>query len=283
MARRFAGWKAALATVALMAGVATASTTTQGPAAIATEDEAAAWIAKQAADRRLLLLGEFHGTREIPRLVTRLVQHYAAGGPVLLGLEIDHREQGALDAYLRSDGGAAARTALGARAWWTRTDDQHDGRRSHDMLDLIEAVRRLRAGGADVALLAYDVNVDPPHADRDARDRAMATSIRVAHDALPRGRALVLTGNVHAMKARPSWLPAEAARPAGTWLGDLQPFSVRLMAREGTSWGCRAGTCGPRPADGRGARSQRTSGPYDAVVVLPRFTVARLVGAAVTH
>lgn len=71
-------------------------------------------IVGHAGTRRLILLGESHGTREIPDLVHALAAAYAPKGPVLLGLEIPHGEQLALDAYLRSDGGA--RHCAGARS-----------------------------------------------------------------------------------------------------------------------------------------------------------------------
>lgn len=270
---------------ALLAGCLIACSTLAAPAPSAVADAGIARAATELRDlagpRRLLLLGEFHGTREIPRLVARLAADYANDGPVLLGLEVDHREQAALDAYVRSDGAPAARATLARGRFWQRADDQHSALASHDVLELVEAVRRLRAAGRDVAVLAYDVSTDAARPDRDWRDRAMAARVRAAYRALPRGRLLMLTGNVHAMKQRPAYLPVQAARPAGTWLVDLDPFSVRLMARAGAFWGCMAGArCGPRPVDGAGTRTRAAEGEYDALVVLPRFTVARVIGAA---
>lgn len=233
-----------------------------------------------AGESRLLLLGEFHGTREIPQLVARLVDRYAGQGPVVLGLEIDRGEQRVLDGYMDSAGDEAARQSLRRRTWWHRTDTRHDGRRSHDMLALIEHMRRLRAGGADVAVLAYDVSGNATRGDVDARDRAMAAAIRTAVEVLPRGRVLMLAGNVHAMKERPGSLPAQAPRPAGTWLRDLHPFSVRITARAGHFWAAY-GPDDHRPAAADGARSRTgpATGAYDALVVLPEFTVAHLIGA----
>lgn len=240
---------------------------------------AATMIRGYAAERRLILLGEFHGTREIPRLVARLADGYAAEGPVRVALEVDHREQDAIDAFLRSDGGTDARAALEQRRFWQRPDDQHSALATHDVLDLIDAVRSLRARGRDVAVLAYDVSTDAPRPDPDWRDRAMAASVRTAFDALPRGRLLMLTGNVHAMKRRLGYLPAAAPLPAGVHLAPLQPFSVRITAHAGYSWGCARRPCGPAPADGHDAASGRRAGEYDALVVLPAFSVARLMGA----
>lgn len=228
---------------------------------------------------RLQLLGEFHGTREIPRLVTALVERESARGPVLLGLEIPHGEQASLQAYLDSDGDGAARRALRQRPWWTRSDDQHDGRRSEDMLALIESIRRLRASGRDVALLAYDVPPDAPRTDQDMRDASMARRIRAAHAALPGGYVVVLAGNVHAMLERPADAPPQMPQSMGSHLRDLSPMSIRITAREGAFWACPGGKgCGPSSADGHDARTGPSDGAYNYLVVLPRFTVAQLIG-----
>lgn len=237
-------------------------------------------IIEHAGTRRLILLGESHGTREIPDLVHALAAEYARREPVVVALEMPHGEQASLDAYLRSDGGMDARTTLPARAFWTRHDDQHDGRRSEDMLDLVEDVRRLRAIGHDVALLAYDMNPDAPRIDRDARDRFMARVIRTAYGSLSHGRVLVLGGNVHAMLERPSNAPPQMQTPMGAHLRDLLPVSVRIGAGRGQSWACiRPRPCGPVAAD----HSPRKTGPHPMPhtfgVMLERFTVARLIGA----
>lgn len=246
---------------------------------------AARAIRGHAGERRLVLLGESHGTREIPDLVETLATGYAQDGPVLVGLEVAYGEQASLDAYMASDGGAQARAALRERAYWTRHDDQHDGRRSEDMLDLIESMRRLRAGGRDVALLAFDMNPDTPRRDGDARNRFMAQVVRSGVRALPRGRVLILAGHVHAMLVRPSYAPPQMPTPTGVFLRDLDPASIRIGAKTGQSWACiTPRPCGPVPAD----RSPRRTGPHPLPhtfgVMLERFTVARLMGASsATH
>lgn len=249
------------------------------PETAATDDEAisrAAQVVRHVAGpRRLILLGELHGTREVPRLAAAVAAAYAQAGPVLLAVEIDHAEQRAIDVYLRSNGGPDARAALSSRPFWARTDVAHDGRRNHDLLDLFEQLRLLRSAGRDVAVLAFDVPRTPDH---HARDRAMATVLRASHRALPRGRLVVVTGNVHAMKERPSGAPAIMQVPAGAYLRDLQPVAFRVTARTGHFWACRQ-ACGPMPADGAGQRTGPSGGAYDHVIVLPRHRVARLMGA----
>jgi hypothetical protein len=265
--------------VALIGGVAMLA----GAAGDDTHRAADAIVA-HAANHRLVLLGEFHGTREIPLLVGDLVAHYAAAGPVQLALEIPRTEQAALDDAIHAATPDAARRLLLARDWWHARDDRHDGRRSLDMLDLVERVRRLRAVGRAVTLLAYDVPVDLSRDDADRRDREMAARIRADYLAHPATRVLVLSGNVHAMLARPADAPPQMPVPMGVHLRDLDPVSVRITARSGQSWACFAPRdCGPVDADGTRAEAGPTSGEYTDVVVLERFHVARLIGAPTAH
>lgn len=242
-------------------------------------DAAAANLQAAAGGHRLILLGEKHGTREIPDLVARLVAAYSAQEPVLLALEMPASEQPALHRYLRSDGSAQARSRLLATPFWTIQGDQHDGRRSHDMVDLVESVRRLRAQGRDVSLMAYDVERGPQRS-ANQRDQAMATRVRAAYAALPRGRLLVLGGNVHAMLARSPGAPAEMQVPMGHWLRDLSPWSVDIVARRGAFWGCRDG-CRAIDIDARWPPRTGTlaNDVFHHREALEEFRIARLIGA----
>ncbi len=241
---------------------------------------AADLIRSEAGSHRLILLGEKHGTREVPDLVAMLASSYAGEGALLLGLEIHRSEHAALKRYLDSDGGPWARDALRSTPFWQVQGTQHDGRRSRDMLDLVEHVRTLRASGRDIAILPYDVARDelPDDVpDPAARDRAMANNIRHAWSNLPRGRLLILGGNVHAMLERPADAPAEMQTPMGAWLRDLDPYSVDIVARSGAFWACLQ-QCGPLSSTAGAAVSGPTDGPYRLRVVLERFSVASLLG-----
>lgn len=144
---------------ATAAVIATASSPLPEQAATADDaiERAVQTVHAVSGGRRLMLLGELHGTREVPRLVAALAQHYAADGPVLVAVEIAYTEQDAIDVFLHSDGGTAARDALRGRPYWHRTDTAHDGRRNEDLIDLFDALCRLRRAGRDVAVLAFDV------------------------------------------------------------------------------------------------------------------------------
>ncbi|KRG49373.1 hypothetical protein [Stenotrophomonas beteli] len=243
-------------------------------------DDTAAQIRQHAGDHRMLVLGEFHGTRETPLLVRQLVDDYSRNGPVLLALELPRAENPVLRAYLESDGGATARQHLHGRAFWTVRDDQHDGRRSRDMLAMIEGLRVLKAQGRAIEVAGYDVN----HSDggSQARDDRMAAELRRLYRRLPDGaRMVVLTGNVHAMLQRPGGAPPEMqTRPMASALRDLDIYSVRLGAQRGETWAC-LDRCSARPLPEQAARGPRVDThagrQYDLWVWMPQLSVGALI------
>ncbi len=252
-----------------------------GMAVTAHADDTASQIRQHAADHRMLVLGELHGTRETPLLVRQLVDDYSRDGtPVFLALELKRAENPTLRDYLASDGGAAARQRLHGRAFWTVHDDQHDGRRSRDMLALIEDLRALKARGRAIDVVGYDVN----HSDgnNQTRDNRMAAELRRLYRRVPAGaRMLVLTGNVHAMLQRPAGAPPEMqTRPMASLLRDLDIYSVGLQAQHGQYWGC-AGTCMARSVPEQVARGPRVDThagrQYDLWVWMPQLSVGTLV------
>ncbi|MGV8961583.1 MAG: calcium-binding protein [Stenotrophomonas sp.] len=266
-------WMAAVV-VSMAWGTANAA-----PAAV--HDDAAAQIVAHAGDLRLVVLGEFHGTVETPLLVAELVEIYSRhDAPVRLALELPMSENAALARYLRSDGAAPAREALRQSPFWSVNDDQHDGRRSRDMLALIEAVRALREQGRDVSVAGYDRERDVSGGN-DARDALLATHLRQQFNALPvAARMLVLTGNVHAMRQRPADAPAQMQLwPMASHLLDLPLYSVRLEALQGEFWGC-APQCHAIALHPRDARAPTADAAperqYDLVIWMPKLSVARL-------
>lgn len=245
-------------------------------------DETAMQIRQHAGEHRLLVLGEYHGTRETPLLVRQLVDDYSRDGtPVVLALELPHSEDAALAAYLASEGGAEAMTALRASRYWSVIGERHDGRRSHDMLELIEAVRALRAQGRAVQVIGYDLVVSTR--GNQTRDDAMAAILRQAYLRLPgNARLLVLTGNVHAMRQRPADAPPEMQlQPMAAMLADLDLYSVRLDARKGSIWACLPDSCSSLPLRDRPGRELRVSTEpdrqYDLWVWMPELSVGRLL------
>jgi len=269
--RWMAGW-----VIGMALGAANAA-----PAPVARVEDTAAQIIQHAGDARLIVLGEYHGTAETPRLVADLVERYSRdNAAVRLGLEMPMSENVALARYLRSNGDPDAREALRTTLFWFVKDNQHDGRRSRDMLDLIESIRSLRAQGRNVGVAGYDVETGSS-TDNDMRDAAMATHLHQQFNALPPGdRMLVLTGNVHAMRSPPADAPPEMQqRTMASHLLDLPLYSVRLEALRGHFWAC-VQPCRALPLIERAPRDPELSTDqdrqYDLVVFLPGLSVGTL-------
>lgn len=230
-------------------------------------------------EHRLVLLGEYHGTREIPQYTAALVDALSADGSVALALEMSRSEQPALDAFMASDGSPEAVAKLQATPWWSIKGQQHDLRRSRDMFDMILRLRELRAGGRAVSIWAIDLAAGV-HLSADQRDRDMASALRERYSSDSSQRVLVLIGNVHAMLARPTRAPPQMQQPMGSYLTDLDPFSIRLSALKGEFWGCM-GECKPITIQPSGTVNSPWRGPdYSYFLVLPQLSVARFMDGA---
>lgn len=234
-------------------------------------------LTRESAGHRLVVLGEMHGTREIPLLAGDLVERWSAASPVLLALEIPAREHDTLREAVASGGADAAIDRLRQRDWWQVPADENDGRRSEDVLALVRRIGQLKASGRDVAILPFDPR-DIRCYQRGNCEAAMAHVLRRAHDAFARGRILVVTGNVHAMRSRPAnATEGFPEQPMSGLLLDLSPYSVNVMAARGAYWACGE-TCGTVDvAPSRDGGREGRDSPFDYRLVMPVFTPIRQV------
>jgi hypothetical protein len=186
----------------------------------------------------ILLLGEIHGTNEIPDFVATLACLAVERGPVTVGLEIPSDEQARIDRYLASAGDQPARASLIASPFWK--SDMQDGRGSVAMAALLERLRRLASTTGRVRVVAYDQGLG----DVGGRDEAMAAHLIDDHERHQRELLIVLSGNVHNRVVRgTSWDPAYA--PMGWYVARQEPFVISLdfTCGAGTAWICHD-TCG---------------------------------------
>lgn len=223
--------------------------------------------------RSPVILGEIHGTAEVPALVgVVLATVVARGGPVLLALEIPSSHQQQLDRYLDGDGTHGEREALFAHRFW----DFRDGRSSVAMLGLLDRVRQLRADGHAVAVLAFDV-ADPGN---PARETVMAQNLAEALRRAGQTPVLVLTGNLHARRVIGS--PFDPTLELMAWqLREFEPLTLDVRAPTGSAWVC-APECGElQMGEGRdpGEPALRlfdspSATGYDGEVTLARFSAS---------
>jgi hypothetical protein len=141
-------------------------------------------------EKRYIIVGERHGTAEIPPLFGDLACLASASGPLIVGLEMEADQQPALDAFLSSDGSAEAKRAWRRAKHWRLKD----GRGSVAMWNMIDRVRQLKAQGRDVTALAFMRQAGSV----EARERAMADAWTAALADRGDARLLILIGSVHA-------------------------------------------------------------------------------------
>lgn len=183
------------------------------------------------------LLGEVHGTVEIPAFVARLACAAAERGlHVAVGLEAPQELTENFLRYLQSAGDAQAQQDLIQGEFW----HFDDGRSSQALVSLLDTLRTLRQSGKQVSLFLIDGN----NGSIETRDRQMATRIATQVRALPTAVVLVLLGNLHARTDSAEW--------AGWHIKELLPGLRTLNASyaSGSAWCCTNRGCGAHQISG---------------------------------
>ena len=185
------------------------------------------------APRGTLLLGDLHGTREIPAFVGRLVASVAQREPVVLGLEIPRQHAAAVNAYLGSDGSPAMRQRLVTSTWWQAP--YQDGRRSVAAADLLETVRALRAAGRPIEVELIDDDSKP---DSEGREEAMARNVIAARRAHPNAALIVYAGNLHTSIREVAFQPGFRWMAMRVASAGIELVSLTARWSDGTTWLC---------------------------------------------
>lgn len=179
-----------------------------------------------------LLIGEYHGTREMPEVASQAAcSAVQSGRPVVLAIEFPPENQPHLDVFIRSDGKQLAVDALLKAPAWT----EEGGRTTQAIVDLLESARLLRAAGKNVSVVAFD-KVPTPIISKE-REAAMAQALMEAQRRVPASLVIALTGAGHAGKT-----PWSSQNPPFASTGQLLPVERTLsftFARPGGAyWGC---------------------------------------------
>ena len=212
---------------------------------------------------RFVIVGEVHGTAEMPALFRDLVcSAFKAKRPILVGLELSDQHQ--MDLFTGStDDEAAVRQSTSATEFAPQ-----DGRNSSAMLALLQALRSYKRKGliSDIVAFADTSPQDSPAQGEKHMAEALATA------SIPNALTIVLTGNVHACKGT---LPDVASYPLmASFLPPAETVSLFVIDRGGEAWNCQEGICGPHrltPRNGnkRGITLSPAASPfpgYDGVL-----------------
>jgi hypothetical protein len=223
-----------------------------------------------AAEHKVLIFGESHGTKEMPDAFARYVCAAAAqGGKTLVLLEFDTSHAGALsDASDAADPHAVLVSEM--QPHWSGTD----GRSSVAMLDMVERLIALRQGGRDLTILPMQQMIgwpetdspeelaawyaqQPPTKTQQMVDSGMAEKIRTESEGYD--RTIVLVGGVHARQAELEYLPGVQL------MAMLVPdaISLNIIHDGGTAWDQRSDSIGVH----KQSRSNRDGIPANAMAL----------------
>ncbi|WP_233583193.1 hypothetical protein [Corallococcus sp. CA053C] len=184
----------------------------------------------------VMLLGELHGTQEVPRFIAQSVcQLVTSGTPVSVGLELPVENEERVKHFLQSQGGEADWLKLMESPFWR--SPYPDGRGSAAVANMLEQLRQLRAQGLDVAVFVYD----HPKLTGQQREDALTATVLSHVKAEPQRFHLVVSGNIHSRTAQ--GLPWDKGyQPMGRLLKEqLQDVTALDMAYDsGSAWICAA-------------------------------------------
>lgn len=192
-----------------------------------------------APENRFVIVGEIHGTTEVPAAFGHLVCAATEHGPVTVALELPVDMQPQLEAFLSSADKTTAEEHL--RSTVFSDPEAVDGRTSAAMVEMMHSVRRLRADGRDVVIAAFQPSVVRPSGfDQNYYELDMASALVDAAASRPQSRVLVLVGNIHASKTR---FDRVDLMPAAAHLPSKETVSLNVAQQGGQSWSCQVEGC----------------------------------------
>lgn len=210
-------------------------------------------LSPQAKRGAVMLLGELHGTQEVPRFVAQGVcQTASSGTPVTVGLELPVENQERVTTFIRSAGTDDDWAKLMEAPFWRSPFP--DGRSSEAVANLLDQLRRLRSQGLDVDAFVFD----HPKQQGQERESLMANTVLSFVRKSPQRFFLVVAGNIHPRTAQ--GLPWDKKyQPMGMLISQQVENTVALDVayNSGTAWICAVGPkgeqleCGVKQAKGK--------------------------------
>jgi len=185
-------------------------------------------------NKRLVLIGEAHGTNEAPAFTLDLVKSLAREGPVTVGLEFPRDLEPQVNKFVQT----GDRAILWALPFF-RERDQHSGRASQAVIQMLRELKNIRG----VKIFCYDLPTTAKAGVK--RDTEMARAIYLHMKEHKKPFYVVLSGNIHSRLSK--GFPGNSEYPTmGSELLSLSRGKIGLgtvtniMVRsyEGTAWQC---------------------------------------------
>ena len=209
-----------------------------------------------------IVAGELHGTVESPDAFADLVcMASKSNRRIVIALERLTSEQTDINAYLKSDGGPAARIALTSGINWH--SETQDGRSSQAYADMLERLRRMSQARMFDRVVTF---MPTGQLDSAAYEQEMARVVQGAAST-PDTLVLVLVGNTHA-RIKEVTFGGTTYMPLAGLLPRAETRALYIAANgAGQAWNCfmpKPGekiVCGARQAMSGSKESPRGIGP----------------------
>jgi hypothetical protein len=193
---------------------------------------------------RIVIIGELHGTNEIPAFTADLACALLKNGKkLILGLEVPTDRQEAISTYMASQGTDADKAKLIDSDF----GKLEDGRSSHAIFNLVDSMRKIQKAGGQVVVMAYDISVgnlpQPLYPNEKLwsgeRNMAMARNIESRARVYKDHTILILTGFTHAYRSKGAPWDAEY-EPMAYLLTQrmFTPHIISMSSTGGEAWGC---------------------------------------------
>jgi hypothetical protein len=208
-------------------------------------DAAVQHLVCQSMDKRLVIIGEMHGSNENPALVSALVQAASRDRPVRVGLEWPAWMQDYVATYLSSQGTLEDREAMLRMGYWRVA---RDGRGSKAMVALVDDIRILRKEGRNIDIFMMEPDVPTSASDLKSdmltwKENGMAKALKAAVNTAPtRALVVALMGNVHSRYVEREGHPQASVLMQ---MIDSHPLYIATQAGAGSMWDCSTNSdCG---------------------------------------
>lgn len=189
------------------------------------------------------MMGEMHGTSEVPEFVARAVCKIASSHKsVVLALEYPRDDEPSLNAFLSNPDASSAQADLLKTQFWTRG---RDGRASEAMLKLLLDLRSWKQNKLPITVVPYD---KAPSAELREPSNAEFLS-NLLKSQKDKAFVIIYSGEVHARKTK--GLPGlDDFEPMGFLLRQWDLLHLDLAMTGGAAWICESASfddCGPHP------------------------------------
>jgi hypothetical protein len=233
-------------------------------------------------DIRFLIVGELHGTQEIPAAFGELVCFVAAAGnSVLVGLEFQESARSSFEQFVESSGTQTDRASFLQDSGWLVDAQQYpDGRTSEAMLKLVDRLRELRAAGLGIDVTTF---IRPRQAVSDSQtpyEIGLADSLKEAEQSSEYDLIIALVGNIHARKVTFDAEGVALFDPMAMHMPTETTLTLLATSNGGEAWNCRQ-TCGRHWHDGSQAGSDPRiefrpdlSSGYDGILAVGTTTAS---------